>query len=157
MPKPLTLRTLQEIPARAKVMLREAEGEDGVVDLLGEFRAVERGLASLRQTAASELESQTHGRRWKIVVPAPNKRSFNTPRLVAKFSRATGESLFDTIMLLLREKALSISWTWTNLERVADKYDVSLTIARHEITDGDDADVGVVKGRGTPSYEPVDE
>jgi hypothetical protein len=39
---------------------------------------------------------------------------------------------------------------------MAQKHDVTLVTAQHEITEGDEAHIGVFPGKGYPTYEEVD-
>lgn len=153
--KPYTTRQMREIVPRVKETLLHAEGESAVIDVIGDLRSIETGLADLRKGAAVEFEDGMEGRRWRFEQGMRSVRSYNTARLVQKFSLASGESLFDTIMLLLREKAFRLEWRFTNLERAAAKYGVVLVTAQQEISDGDDADIGVYWKSGYPSYKPV--
>jgi len=154
--KPYTPREIQLVAGRLKATLLAADGEGEALDVIGDIKSIETQLAGIRKGAAVEFESGMHGERWQIYVPEPNDRSYNTPRLVQKFAQASGESLFDTILLLLREDVIRLSWQWKNLERFTRRLGLSLTIASCEIVDGDDADVGVFPKKGYPSYKRVE-
>jgi len=154
--KPYTPREIQLVAGRIRATLLAAEGEGEALDVVGDIKSIESQLADIRKGAAVEFESGMRGKRWQIYVPEPNARSYNTPRLVQKFSEASGESLFDTILLLLRQDVIRLSWQWKNLERFSRTLGMSLTLASCEITDGDDADIGVFPKKGYPSYKRVE-
>lgn len=154
--KRLTLKELRELPARVKELVLDAEGEGGLVDVAGELSQIEKEFASARRMAASELESGVQGKVWRIYVPSPKKRSYNTPALINKFSEAWGATIFDTLVALIKMDVVRLSWQWKKLDNAADQYDITLRIAKHEITDGDDADVGVIPDVGYPQYKPVE-
>lgn len=155
-PKPYTPREMRQVVSRIKETLLHAEGESAVIDVIGDMRSIESGIANLRKGAAVEFEDGMEGERWRFTQGSSAKRSYNSPRLVQKFSLASDESLFDTIMLLIHEDALRFDWQWTNLEKAAAKYKVTLVTAQQEITDGDDADIGVYWRSGYPSYKKVE-
>ena len=154
--KAYTIRTMRNIVPNVKQTLLAAHGEGEVIDVIGEIREVEKGLASLRQGAAVEFDSGQHGDEWKIVVPAPNVRSYNTPSLVNKFSKAWGATIFDTLRELIKMDVVRLEWQFKKLMNLAQQYDVTIATAQHEIVEGDDADIGVYKGRGYPSYERIE-
>jgi hypothetical protein len=146
---------MRNIVPNVKETLMNAEGEAAVIDVLGEIKQVESGLASLRQGSQVEFASGQQGKTWRIVVPSPNERNYNTPRLLQKFSRALDVSMAHTIVWLMQAGALKITWGWQKLEGVARQLDVTLGIASHEIVHGEDADVGVYPKKGYPKYEEV--
>ena len=153
--KGYTVNGLRKIVPNVKETLMKAEGEGAVIDVLGEIKQIEKGLTSLRQGTQVEFESYQRGARWRIVVPSPNQRSYNTPGLISKFTAALDTSPMKTIGWLLATGAIKITWGWQKLEEAAYALDIPLVIAQHEIENGDDADVGVYKAKGYPKYEEV--
>ena len=154
--KPYTQRETQLIPGRIKATLMAAEGEGGALDVVGDIKSIETQLADIRKGAAVEFESGLSGERWRIYVPAPNARSYNTPRLVKKFADALEVTFWDAFVWLFNRDVVRLEWQFKKLLSAANEADVTLATAHHEITDGDDADIGVFKKKGYPSYERVE-
>lgn len=154
--KAYTRFELKQIVPNMRETLLHADGDGETIDVLGEMRQIESGIADLRKGTQVEFESHQQGDRWRIVVPSPNKRSYNTPRLVQKFAEAMGGSAWNAFVWLYQNDVIRLSWQFTKLQRAAAKWNVTLTTAQQEIGDGDEADIGVWKGKGYPSYERVE-
>lgn len=154
--KPYTQRETQLIPGRIKATLMAAKGEGEALDVVGDIKSIESQLADIRKGAAVEFESGMAGSRWRIHVPAPNARSYNTPRLVKKFADALEVTFWEAFVWLFKRDVVRLEWQFKKLLSAASEADVTLASAHHEITDGDDADIGVFKKKGYPSYERVE-
>lgn len=149
-----------------RAYLTEVTTDAELVDALGEINSFERWVADLRRTRASEVQAGATGTRWAFKQGRQAKRSYNTGRLMSRlwaaledYMNTQGHLLFqDVLRILVDEKVIRITWSWTNLQKLADKLNLSLMVAKHEIMDGDpELDVGEVWGWGSPSYEPVEE
>ncbi len=150
-------RELAEVVPRVKETILESAGDETLVDVLGDVRTVERGLASLRQEMSAELDDFVYGERWQMVRNRQAKRSYNTPQIVNKFANAMKVSMFEAIIYLMKEGALKFSWQWLSLQRAAANQDVTLVTANHEIEEGDEEDMGVVWSWTTPRYERIED
>jgi hypothetical protein len=107
-----------------------------LADVVADLQTAERTLAECRRMLLSELTGPISGRRYRIVETRQAKRSYNTSGLLAAFGG------FGALPELVAQDAVRISWQWTNLQRAAQREDVTLSVAQHEIDDGDEALVG---------------
>ena len=113
--------------------------EQDSVDTVGLLRAAEVKLAELRRRLIAEMDGTETGELYWAVETRSAKRSYNTNGLIAAFG---GPANLD---LLLKHDAVRLHWQWTKLQAAADAFDVTLAVAKHEISDGDpDALVGEV-------------
>jgi hypothetical protein len=113
------------------------------VDTVGAIKEVERQLVGLRRRLVAEMDGTETGDTYQAVESRSAKRSYNTDGLLAAF----GEGIADMYGLhkLIDAGAVRLTWQWTGLNRLADEYDVTLRVAKHEIADGDpDALIGEV-------------
>lgn len=155
--------SLSTLRSDIKAAIANAPDDPALVDVLGLVRHAEIQLADLRKTAASELpEGTIEGKAYVYQQSRVAKRSFNLSRLFVKIWDAleNGDipitlNGIDVIAYLVKHKVIKLSWSWTNLKKLAEQLDLPLTVAQHEITEGDEADVGEVWGWGTPSYKGI--
>ena len=120
--------------------------ETDSVDTVGLLRYQETRLAALRRRLVAEMDGTEQGELYKAVESRSAKRSYNTNGLLAAF----GEGIADMFGLhkLIDSGAVRLQWQWTGLNRLAEEYDVTIPVAKHEIEDGDpDALVGEVWSR----------
>ena len=111
--------------------------EDDSVDTVGLLRAAEVKLAELRRRLVAEMDGTETGELYRAVETRSAKRSYNTNGLLAAFDGGLRD--------LMASDAVRLQWRWSQLQQVAEAYDVTLSIAKHEIEDGDpDALVGEV-------------
>ena len=155
-PKPYTQRETQLVVGRLRATLLAAEGEGGALDVIGDIKSIETQLADIRKGAAVEFQTGQRGNRWQIYVPEPNARSYNTPRIIRSFAEAIKGSSWDAFVMLWRRDAVRIEWQFKKLLAAANQFDVTIATAQHEITEGDDADIGVYPKKGYPTYKPVE-
>ncbi|MCL1599175.1 MAG: hypothetical protein M3094_08330 [Actinomycetia bacterium] len=90
-----------------------------------------------------EFGDKSRGKRWPSTSGRRSMTTLNAPRLISRFSRATGESLIDTVLLLLRWEVISIEWDLAKLEEAAKRCRVELTTTTHKITESRDTDIDV--------------
>lgn len=149
--------SLSTLRSDIKTAIANAPDDPALVDVLGLIRHAEIQLADLRKTSASELPQGTiEGKAYVYQQSRQAKRSYNTSRLLALFTRVVGPNPMHALLWLIERGVVKMSWSWKNLQAVADELDLELTVAKHEITDGDlTADVGEVWGWGTPSYKGI--
>lgn len=145
---------LAQYPQQVKQAIMLAQGDGEMVDVLGTVNSVERHVGDQRRRAAAELEPGIEGDFWEFGQGRIAKRSYNTTSLLNKFIRARDESLLGVIIWLIDNDILRVSWQWKKLQAAVNRYDISLSIAKHEIQDGDvKHDIGEVWGWGSPKYE----
>ena len=113
--KGYTTNGLRKIVPNVKETLMNADGEGEVIDVLGEIREVEKGLAFLRQGSSVEFDTGQRGRRWKIVVPVRNERSYNTPRIIKAFAHAIGGTPWQAFVMLMRGDVVRLEWQFKKL------------------------------------------
>lgn len=117
----------------------EPPQESEVADVIADLETAERTLAACRRSLLAELPGPVSGRRYRIVEDRQAKRSYNTSGLLAAFGG------FDSLPRLVADDVVRLQWQWTKLRREAERDDVTLSVAQHEIADGDpDALVGEV-------------
>jgi len=155
-----TTAGLRRIVPGVKATVMNADSDGATVDVLGEIREVEKGLANLRLKTAVEISAGTKGDDWVMNQGRECTRSYNNDALFATFMKAYGDgrddaTLVATILDLVDAGALSFKWNWTKLNELAERLDVSLQIAKHEIADGDEEHVGELWKDGYPSYELI--
>lgn len=153
--RPYTEDDILEIAPRMKETLLRTKDEGEAIDLLGDVRDVEKHLASLRHTAQAEFQSGQSGGRWMMTIPEPREKSYNTPRLINKFAKAWGATIFDTLIQLIKDDVVRLEWGYKKLLAHAERYDITLAMAQHEIVEGDDADIGTYPGKGYPTYKAL--
>ena len=96
--------------------------EDDSVDTVGLLRAAEVRLAELRRRLVAEMDGTETGEHYRAVETRSAKRSYNTNGLLAAFSGVN-------LDLLLAHDAVALQWRWTQLQKLADAYDVTLVVA----------------------------
>jgi len=111
--------------------------EQDSVDTVGLLRAAEVRLAELRRRLVAEMDGTETGELYRAVETRSAKRSYNTNGLLAQFD--------GDLQDLIAFDAVRLQWQWTGLQKAANEWDVTLAVAKHEISDGDpDALVGEV-------------
>ena len=127
--------------------------EESAVDVVGTIQdlitkldvADKRRTAypGLKQRLMQEMDANAEGDRYYVKTgDRTADRSFNTSGLLGVFAEAMGKEAAEwnipkTISALLGGNAVEFKWRWTELQKLADVFDVSLVIAKHEIADGD--------------------
>lgn len=128
-------RHLKAIPS---CMISDDKMPD-VIGVLNELRA-------LAQTIVVDLKVETvaaRGEVYELVEDGSYSRSYNIQGLLVKRMAADPEiTIADVLREWLDEGVFPKTLRWTQLVKWAHAHDVSLTIARHEIKDGDVDDVG---------------
>lgn len=145
----------ESIPETANQLIVDANSDEELVDLLGEMRRAEKGLAQLRTDTAAEVEP-TSGERWEMTQGTRNVYSFNGTRLLAKILGEGGlgdGSLITALQLLMDRGVIDFKWKYTPLIELLEEIDVGVNIAYHKVEEGDtEYDIGRVKLPGYPSY-----
>lgn len=108
--------------------------EDGP-DVTGTVNYLVGMLNDLKRRLLAEA-APAEGEHYRIVETRAAKRSYNTNGLLAAFTRP-GESPNDTLKALLDADVVRLAWRWTDLQNLANDLDVTLSVAKHEIADGD--------------------
>lgn len=123
----------------ADTIRNDPPGDDQIADVIADLQAAERTLAEMRRMLLSELSGPTAGTTHRIVESRSAKRSYNTSGLLALFGG------YSELPRLVARDVVRIDWQWSKLRRELEQADLPLTVAQHEITDGDpDALVGEV-------------
>jgi hypothetical protein len=114
--------------------------EEDAADFLGELRYLARKLdnpwgTGLYQAMLSETPAGQQGSGYETVEARECDRTYNTNGLLAAFAdpRVGGISL----QKLVNAGAVKLEWQWKKLQAAADRYNVTLAVAKHEIEDGD--------------------
>lgn len=143
-----------EITAWAKsvtdTIRHEPPNDQETADVVADLEQAERLLAGMRRELLAELPGPVSGRRYRIVEDRQAKRSYNTSGLLSAFGG------LDALPRLVADDVVRLNWQWTKLRREAERDDVTLSVAQHEIDDGDpDALVGEV-WKSRYRVEPAD-
>lgn len=124
-----------------ETLLSEPPAADQIPDVVADLQTAERTLAECRRMLISEVSEPVAGSTHRIVESRSAKRSFNDSAILSAFWRG---DVNDTLHYLIGEDVVRLSWRWTPLRALAAKDDVMLSVAHHEIGDGDEAMVGEV-------------
>ena len=157
---------LEAVPQLAKYAERVAK-EDELVDLAGLIGRMGGSswsvLAQHKREMEAEIASGQSGKRWKATQSNVANRSYNPSAIFASFSKALNMDPMSVVMLLIDSDVIRLDWQWSKLKNLARVRDVTLTIAQHEVTDGEVDDegrsvhVGEVWRKTSMKYEPVHE
>ncbi len=146
------LFALEQTPKLVKRLIREAHGENEIVDILGTIRSVERALADERQLAATEIPAGTAGRSWEFVQGMKWEKSFSTAKIMRDMQGAG-----ITILDLIEADAVRLDWQYLKLKKMFRRADITLQMASHEIQPDDpDHHIGAYDKPGYPRYEPIE-
>lgn len=149
------LGIVRNYPDKVRQLLLSADDNE-IIDALGEINEANRRAGALKRTYGKELEDGERGEDWVVKIGRVSERSYNAPRILAKFADATGLSMLETIGLLQNEGVIEITFGYKKLLAAAVEHDVTLATAQHEIRPGDDADIGKVWKDDYPSYQRID-
>lgn len=149
------VRKLDETQRYFKDGIMYADNDEDLVDLLGAGMNLERALGGLRRSAAVELEGGVVGEQFKFKQGKESVKTYNSHGLLLAFATALDMGVLETILYLLSENALVLDWKFQPIERLAGQWDVTLTIAAHDIEDGDERHlIGKRWKDASPTYEP---
>lgn len=113
--------------------------DDSLPDLIADLDHAEKILKAYRATLLAEAPGPLVGESFELKATNAATRSYNTSGLLAAFGG------LSALPELVAADVVRINWQWSNLQKEANRRDVSLTVAKHEIEDGDpDALVGEV-------------
>ncbi len=132
--------------------------EDELVDVAGEVKALVAALTEYRMGLEAEMPPKAVGEGYRATESRTAKRSYNTNGILAAFEGGFGIRPDGALRTLIEADAVRLTWRWTELKAAAQKFDVTLAIAQHEIEDGDpDALIGEVWSTkvGTEAVEVV--
>ena len=150
------IRKMEEARAYFREGIQFAESDEDLVDMLGAGNRLEQSMKELRRTAAVELEGGMTGENFRFVQGKESVKTYNSHALLPAFAEATGMSVLETMLYLLQEGAVVLEWKFQKLEALAFKHDVTLTIASHDIEDGDPEHlIGKRWKDGSPTYKPL--
>ena len=138
-----TFDFIDAVEAAFGALKNHAVPGDEMVDTIGRLKALEGRLSRYRKDLESEVIAGDTGDEFVVTEARSAKRSYNTNGILSAFAEApTGHS---ALQLLLAEDAVRMTWRWSQLQTAAQRHDVTLAVAKHEIEDGDpDALVGEV-------------
>jgi len=138
-----TAGLLLDVQAAFGALKNHAVPGDEMVDTIGRVKALEGRLAAFRKDLESEVVAGDTGDEFVVTESRSAKRSYNTNGIFAAFARTSTPT--EILQALLAEDAVRLTWRWTQLQAAAQRHDVMLAVAKHEIEDGDpDALVGEV-------------
>lgn len=115
----------------AQTIRNEPPADDQLADVIADLQSAERTLADVRRMLMSEVTGPLSGREYRLVESRTAKRSYNTSGLLSQFGG------FEALPRLVARDVIRISWQWSKLRRELEQADLPLTLAQHEITDGD--------------------
>lgn len=145
-------------PSVAKGALTLAQGTERFVDVLGQLNKSAGQVSSIRRRFQAEVEDGEHGELYLLKRGRQAKRTYNLSGILLKFQEKWQHvTVLVTLMRLIEEDVIRISFQWTNLRKLAADYDVPLSIVNNrKVESGDpDYDVGEEWFDSSPSYEPL--
>jgi hypothetical protein len=148
---------LEGVPSKAKELTLKADSDEQLVDITGTIKGVEKALSGVRAGVAAELVSGTEGQRYRMTQGNRSQFSYNTPLLLKTISEALGLTLTMTLGYLLNRNIITIEWRFKALTSFLDEKDISISVARHDVTDGDPEHMGRWLKPDYPSYTPVEQ
>lgn len=157
MVKPFTQRELEALVPRMKATLVAAETEAERIDLLGEINSINAELAELKRMHGAEVQDKDTGEKWAVKRGRTAVRSYNTPKLLARAANDLNVPLATAIGYLRDADVLRLTWQYTNLKKFVAENDMTISVAQHEVADGDDEDMGEYWKDNTPRYVKADE
>lgn len=147
------LDTLTKYPKAVKATVTAARDGDDLIDLAAVLAANRSAAWDIQRALQSELVDGEQSPNYVVSVGNTATRTYNTPRLLSKMMTALDMSLGDLLRYLMIEKVITISWSWTNLQRMVRAWNIDLTIVQREIQPDDpDADIGEHWRKSTPAY-----
>ncbi len=152
------LDLIRSMPNIAKEAILEADGTQ-LVDVLGDINATATKLGAVKRSAAAEVVDGEQGVRWRYSQSMAGKRSYNTNGLLSTISSQLGHrTLQETLMFLMSEDVIRVTWQWSPLKKLVREHNLVLRMARREVEDGDpDFDYGEYWVRGSAKYEAVED
>lgn len=135
---------IEQATEAVRVVQQTHYTEAQLPDIVGRLKVLERFLASTRKNLEAEVGPGTPaGDNYQTSTARKCHRSYNTNGLLTAIRNGMDTEAVDPVMLseaivhAMNADALRIQWQWTNLQKLVDELDVTLTIAKHEISDGD--------------------
>jgi len=121
---------------------------------INELRALAQEIVTNLKAEAPEGQV---GELYQLKRDGAYQRSYNIQGLVAKRLDADADmTVAEVLNEWFHEGVLSKALRWTQLNQWANKHNVTLTVAKHEIADGDvEAEVGEVWVPKPLKVEPV--
>ena len=148
---------IEQFPAQVKWAIEHAP-EDRLVDVLGTINSTATAIGVAKRRAASEIVDGDHGETWEVEQGRKGMRSYNTSSLLVTLTRQLryGTDILATLQYLLSRKIITISWSWSNLDKLIRNNNIELITARHEVVDGDpEYDMGEYWIDGPVKYVPI--
>jgi hypothetical protein len=138
---------LDDLEASAQLVVEAAVTEQQAPDVIGRLKHITSRLTDHTRLLRAETPEHVRGKAY-TTVPGKGKwdRSYNTQSLLVTFLKARGGDLSALFKELLAEKAITLGWRWSDLEKYAARHGVTLRIVKgREVADGDpDGDVGQI-------------
>jgi len=138
-----TFGFINDVESAFGALKNHAVPGDEMVDTIGRLKALEGRLARYRKDLESEVVAGDTGEEFVVTEARSAKRTYNTNGILSAF--LTDQEGFDSLRMLMQADAVRLTWRWSQLQTAAQRHDVTLAVAKHEIEDGDpDALVGEV-------------
>ena len=139
-----TFGLLDDVHAAFGALKNHAVPGDEMVDTIGRLKALEGRLSRYRKDLESEVVAGDSGEEFVVTEARSAKRTYNTDGILAAFMRSLDDrveghpsSRTKSLRLLMQEDAVRLTWRWSQLQTAAQRHDVTLAVAKHEIEDGD--------------------
>lgn len=135
---------LFQIRKHLKEIPQHAVAEDKLPDLIGQVNEIRALAQSTVGMLKSEATAGT-GEMYRLVEDGSYKRSYNLQGIVLKRLEGDHDLTINDVLAEMHQAGVFGPVRWTQLQKWASRHDVTLTVANHEIADGDtEADVGQV-------------
>lgn len=133
------LREIERIKDATNDLRSVVIPDDHLVDVVGDTETVYRALGAVLRDLKAELDAGAVGERWESTKTRSATRTYNTNGLLSAFAQAFpgAQTPAGALQRLVEHNVVTLGWRWTELQKAADRYDVTLPVAKHEIGDGD--------------------
>lgn len=112
-----------------------------VADVVGELRHIETLMAEWRRGLVAETP-EAEGKKYRTVKKRRAKRSFDKDKIILDLQAAMAKehgqaSAWDAVRELMKGHAIRLTVRWSDLKKLYALWDIPITVAAHEIEDGD--------------------
>jgi hypothetical protein len=132
---------LTELESAAYRLTRTAIPDDQIADVAGRVQHVERTLAQFRRLLLAEQDQPVTGSEYAIKSGGRTAtRSYSLGAIAYSLMGATGWTFLEAFNELIEQQAVKVTFGWQRLQKVFDDRDLTMRIAKHEISDDGDVD-----------------
>ncbi len=132
---------LTELESAAYRLTRTAIPDEQIADVAGRTQHVERTLSQFRRLLLAEQDTPVTGSEYAIKSGGRTAtRTYSLGSIAYSLMQGTGWTFLEALNELIEQQAVKVTFGWQRLQKVFDDHDVTMRIAKHEITDDGDVD-----------------